>query len=157
MKILKKIGLLLLLVFIVAQFFQPDKNEGEISSLTAFVEETKPSDEVHLILKNACFDCHSDVTKYPWYSRITPVNFWMADHIRHGKGELNFSKWSSYSLKKKEHKMEEVYEEIEKKKMPLDSYTWTHGDARLTPEQVQQIVTWAKEIQSNYKQQLSNH
>ena len=154
MKILKKIGWFLLLVFVVAQFFQPEKNEGNVTSLNTFIEETKPSENAHKILKKACFDCHTDATNYPWYSSVTPINFWLADHVNHGKDELNFSNWSEYSLKRKEHKMKEVWEEIEKGKMPLDSYTWTHFDARLSEEEMEQIVTWAKSVQANYKTQL---
>jgi len=154
MKIVKKIGWVVLVVFIVAQFFGPEKNEGDLTSLATFIEETKPSDEVYKILKESCFDCHSNSTRYPWYSSITPVNYWMADHVKEGSKHLNFSKWAEYSLKKKEHKMEEVFEEVEKKNMPLDSYTWTHTEANLTDAQVKLIVDWAKGVQSNYGAQL---
>lgn len=156
MKHLKKIGWLLLAVLVVAQFFQPEKNDGDISSVSIFVAETNPPAEVHKILKNACFDCHSNKTKYPWYSGITPINYWMSDHVKVGKKKLNFSKWSDYSLKRKEHKMEELWEEVEEKEMPLDSYTWTHFDAQLTDKQIKEVVHWAKTIQSRYKEQLIN-
>ena len=155
MKILKKIGWFLLFVFIIAQFFDPEKNEGELTSLVPFINETNPPENVQKILNETCFDCHSNVTKYPWYNRITPVNYWMNDHIKVGKKKLNFSKWSDYSLKRKEHKFEEIYEEVEKKNMPLNSYTWTHADANLTQEQIDEIVTWAKGIQVGYAQQLN--
>lgn len=155
MKIVKKILLLLLVVFVIMQFFGPEKNSGETSSLNAFITETNPPENVKSIMKNSCFDCHSNVTKYPWYFNITPVNYWMAEHIEHGKEELNFSKWADYSLKRKEHKMEEVWEEVKKKKMPLDSYTWTHSEADLSLEQIEIIVNWAKQIQTDYKNQLN--
>ncbi|MDT7831005.1 heme-binding domain-containing protein [Flavobacteriaceae bacterium S356] len=154
MKIIKKILVFLLVVFVIMQFFGPDKNQGELSSLDAFLAEANPPENVKMILKETCFDCHSNVTRYPWYNRITPVNYWIDGHIDHGKGELNFSKWSSYSLKRKEHKMEEVWEEVAKKKMPLASYTWTHSDANLTQEQIDIVVTWAKKIQADYKTQM---
>ena len=112
MKIVKKILWFLLLVFSIAQFFGPEKNEGEIKTLNVFLAETNPNEQVKQILKESCFDCHSDKTRYPWYFNITPVNYWIADHIEHGKGDLNFSEWETYSLKKKEHKMEEVWEEV---------------------------------------------
>lgn len=155
MKIIKKILLFLLVVFVIAQFFGPEKNDGEISSIEAFLTETNPPENVKIILKETCYDCHSNKTRYPWYFNITPVNYWMADHIRHGKGELNFSKWAEYSLKRKEHKMEEVWEEVEKKKMPLESYTWTHSDAELSQEEIEALVNWGKQVQSSYKQQLN--
>lgn len=154
MKKVKKIGWLLLFVFIIAQFFGPEKNEGNLTSLATFIEETNPPEEVFKIMKSSCFDCHSDTTNYPWYSNITPVNYWMDDHVKVGKKKLNFSKWGEYSLKRKEHKMDELYEEVEKKNMPLDSYTWTHSEANLTDVQIKLIVDWAKGIQSNYAEQL---
>ncbi len=151
MKIAKKIGWLLLFVFVVAQFFGPEKNEGDISSITSFIEETNPPENVHIILKETCFDCHSNVTRYPWYSNITPINYWMADHVRVGKGDLNFSEWKSYSLRKKAHKMKEIYEEVEQDKMPLDSYRWTHSEANLSEDEVKLVVDWAKKQQAKYE------
>ncbi len=151
MKILKKILILLLAVFVIAQFFGPDKNTGEVGSVNAFMEETNPPDEVIMILKQACFDCHSDFTRYPWYNNITPVNYWLDGHIDHAKGELNFSKWSSYSIKRKDHKMEEVIEMVEKKEMPLPSYTWTHKDAILTDVQINSVKDWANRVRTGYQ------
>ncbi|MFY0602827.1 MAG: heme-binding domain-containing protein [Flavobacteriaceae bacterium] len=155
MKILKKVLVFLLVVFVIMQFFGPEKNEGDLTSIDAFFTETNPPENVKILLKETCFDCHSNSTKYPWYNNITPVNYWLAGHIDHGKEELNFSNWNTYSVKRKEHKMEEVWEEVKKKKMPLDSYTWTHADANLTKEQIEVIVTWAKKTQQDYKAQLN--
>lgn len=155
MKLIKKILLFLLVVFVIAQFFGPEKNEGDITKIEAFIAETNPPQNVKKIMKESCYDCHSDVTRYPWYFNVTPVNYWIADHIEHGKDELNFSNWADYSLKRKEHKMEEVWEEVKEKEMPLDSYTWTHGDANLTDEQIEALVSWAKTVQGNYKEQLN--
>jgi len=150
MRIIKKIFFLLLAMFVIAQFFGPEKNSGEIVSIEAFLEDTNPPENVKLILKETCFDCHSNVTRYPWYSSITPVNYWMAGHIDHGKEELNLSKWSGYSLKKKDHKLDELIEMIEKKEMPLPSYTWTHTDAKLTEAQIEDVISWAKMVRANY-------
>lgn len=155
MKILKKIGSLLLVAIIIAQFFGPEKNEGDITAIEPFLSETNPPEDVKKILKVACFDCHSDVTRYPWYGDITPLNYWLADHVNHGKDELNFSDWSNFSLKKKRHKMKEVKEEVKKENMPLDSYTWTHFDARLTPEQIQAVFDWAEREQNKYNDQIN--
>jgi len=150
MKILKKLGLLLLVVFIIAQFFGPEKNDGDIASVGAFFEDTNPPEDVKLILKNGCIDCHSDFTRYPWYNNITPVNYWLADHIKHGTKHFNVSKWSDYSDKKKDHKLDELIEMVEAKEMPLPSYTWTHGDAKLSQEQVDAVVAWAKNVRLKY-------
>ncbi len=150
MKVIKKILFLLLIVLVISQFFGPEKNEGKTTSIVAFIEDTNPPEDVKLILKESCFDCHSSFTKYPWYNNITPVNYWMADHIKHAKSELDFSKWNDYSVKKKDHKLDELIEMVEEKEMPLPSYTWTHTEAKLTDIQRESIITWAKQVRSTY-------
>ncbi|WP_047547669.1 heme-binding domain-containing protein [Psychroserpens sp. Hel_I_66] len=154
MKIIKKILVVLLVVFIIMQFFGPDRNEGKLSTVDAFIAETNPPSKVQNILETTCFDCHSDFTRYPWYDKITPVNYWLAEHIEDGKKHFNASAWSDYDLKKKEHKIHELVEEVEEKKMPLESYTYTHGDANLTDEQIAAVVAWGKQVRAKYQEQL---
>lgn len=146
----KKIFLFLVVVFVIAQFFGPEKNLGDVSSIDAFLAETKPSENVQLILKEGCYDCHSSFTKYPWYSKITPVNYWMAEHVNDGKKHLDFSKWADYSVKKKDHKLEELIEMVEEKAMPMESYTWMHEEAKLSAEQIDEMVAWAKQVRFAY-------
>ena len=155
MKVLKKIGVVLVIILIVAQFFGPEKNDGNIDTVNAFIAETNPPKNVLNIMQTSCFDCHSSKTNYPWYSAITPVNYWLDEHVKDGKKHLDFSKWSEYSLKKKEHKMDELHEEVAEGEMPLNSYTWTHAEANLTQEQVDAIVAWGKKVQAGYKLQMA--
>ncbi|WP_299556242.1 heme-binding domain-containing protein [Seonamhaeicola sp.] len=150
MKIIKKLLLFLLIVFIVAQFFRPEKNNGDLATIKPFLTETNPPEDVKLILKESCFDCHSDFTRYPWYNNITPVNYWLKGHIDHGKEHFNVSKWEGNSVKRKDHKFEELIEMVEDKSMPLNSYTWTHTEARLTDAQIESIVDWAKKVRLMY-------
>lgn len=150
MKILKKLGLLLLVVFIIVQFFGPDKNDGDINSVNAFFADTNPPKAVKAIITSSCIDCHSDSTRYPWYNNITPVNYWLSDHIKHGTKHLNLSKWTDYSDKKKDHKLDELIEMVEAKEMPLPSYTWIHGDAKLSQDQIDAVLSWAKTVRLKY-------
>jgi len=150
MKTLKKIFWVLLIALIIAQFFGPEKNEGEMVSLDAFLTETNPPADVKLILEETCYDCHSDVTRYPWYNNITPVNYWLASHVVDGKKHLDFSNWENSSLRRKDHKFEELIEMVEEKTMPLPSYTWTHKEAKLTDTQISAVVEWAKQVRHKY-------
>jgi hypothetical protein len=150
MKILKKILLVLFLALVVAQFFGPQKNEGELASVNSFLAETKPPEDVKLILKESCYDCHSDVTRYPWYNNITPVNYWLAEHVKDGKKHFNFSNWVGNSVKRKDHKFEELIEMVEEKEMPLKSYTWTHTEAKLNDAQIKSVVDWANLVRVKY-------
>lgn len=151
-RILKYILLLALAALAIMQFIRPEKNQGGYESIVAFEAETKPTQEIKEILQNNCYDCHSAETKYPWYAEIAPVSYWLADHIKHGKGKFNVSKWESYSLKKKDHKLDELIEMVEKQEMPLDSYTWLHGN--LSKEQSQLLVRWAQLVRLQYAEEL---
>jgi len=155
MKITKKILIGLLLVFLIAQFFGPDKNQSNLEDIKPFLVETNPPENVKSILENACFDCHSSNTRYPWYNNITPVNYWLADHVKDGKKHFNVSDWANYSLKKKDHKLDELIEEVEEKEMPLKSYTYTHGDANLSDEEIKQVIEWAKNVRAFYNIQMN--
>jgi hypothetical protein len=157
MKTKKKVLIGLVIVFGIAQFFQPKKNQGNQESLALFLEETKASNEVQHILEHACFDCHSSSTNYPWYNSITPVNYWLNGHIKEGKKHFNVSEWDTYSVKKKDHKLEELIDELEGESMPLASYTWTHKEAQLSENQVQSLVDWANSIRSSYGQDSLNN
>lgn len=150
MKIGKKIAWALLLVFVAMQFIRPEKNQDSSDHLAAFLSETNPPAEVRELLKTSCFDCHSNHTEYPWYNAVAPVSYWLADHVNEGKEHLNFSAWSTYETKRKDHKLEEVVETVEEGEMPLNEYTWTHEGARLTPEQREAIIEWAKKTRALY-------
>lgn len=150
MKTIKKVFLVLLIGFVIAQFFGPDKNEGDLASIDAFMAETNPPENVKIILKETCFDCHSDVTRYPWYNNITPLNYWLANHIKDGKKHFNLSNWEGNSVKRKDHKFEELIEMVEAGEMPLNSYTWTHSEAKLNDAQIKSVIDWAKLVRLKY-------
>lgn len=151
-KIIRLVLIMALVALVVMQFIRPEKNEAGYEAVKAFENETKPSVTVAAILKDNCYDCHSDHTIYPWYAEIAPFSYWLEDHIKHGKGDFNVSEWESYSTKKKDHKLEEVIEMVEKGEMPLDSYTWLHG--YLEKEDQKLLIQWATLARLQYKQQL---
>lgn len=151
-KIIRIILIVLMIALIVMQFFRPEKNNGGYDTVTAFETETKVSPEVASILRANCYDCHSNQTEYPWYGEVAPFSFWMQDHIKHAKGHFNVSEWDTYSTKKKDHKLEEVLEMLEKGEMPLDSYTWIHGNLKKDDQKL--LLQWATLARLQYKTQL---
>ena len=150
----KRILMLALVALIVIQFIPVEKNEGGYASLDNFLRETRPSEEVAGILKSSCYDCHSNQTQYPWYSNLAPASFFLADHIEEGKEHLNFANWESYSAKRKDHKLDELIEEVEQGEMPLESYTLIHADAELSAEQTEALINWAKAARLIYSEDL---
>jgi len=141
-KWIKRIGLALLAVLVVIQFFGIDKENPPVDSSQDFMAVAAPPADVAEMLKTACYDCHSHETAYPWYSNIAPVSWWLKDHIDHGREELNFSKWGTYKAEKAAHKAEESAEEVEEQHMPIKPYLITHADARLSDEQRERLATW---------------
>lgn len=152
MRFTKKIILLLLVVFAFMQFFRPEKNIAA-NDLTDsnILQMYAPSDSVNMILDKACNDCHTNNTDYPWYAEVQPFAWILNNHIQDGKKHLNFSEFGNYSLRKQYHKMEEVIEEVKEGKMPLDSYTWMHADAKLTNNEKLLLSNWAQNIMDSMK------
>jgi hypothetical protein len=143
------IGLILLLV--VAQAFQPSLNRGTATGPGDIMGVVSVPADVSGILKQSCYDCHSNHTTYPWYDRIAPVSWWVADHIKDGKNELNFTEFATYSPKKQRHKLEEIRETVEAGAMPLKSYLIMHGDAKLTDAQKSRIAEWTRQAEAGIR------
>ncbi|MEW7290735.1 heme-binding domain-containing protein [Aquimarina sp. 2304DJ70-9] len=147
---IKNFFIVLLLVLVISQFLRPEKNEGSYDSITAFEETTRVSSEVKTILENNCYDCHTNSTRYPLHTEISPISHWMAYHIEEGKEHFNISKWELYTDEEKDHKFEEFIEEVKMKKMPLQPYTWIHGE--LSNDDREKLINWAKEARTRAKE-----
>jgi hypothetical protein len=139
----KNILLALAAIFIVIQFFQPKKNESNDQTNHIAKAFAVPA-PVENILKVSCYDCHSNQTVYPWYNNIQPVAWFLDNHVREGKRELNFSEFSHYSLRRQYHKFEEIMNEVGSGDMPDGSFTIIHRDAALDDNQRQMLINWAK-------------
>jgi hypothetical protein len=143
MRFLRRFLILLLVVFIVIQFFRPKKNISEGPQPNNIATVYPVPENVKSILAKACNDCHSNNTRYPWYNNIQPVAWWLADHVNDGKKELNYDEFTTYRLRKQYRRLEQTRELVEKGEMPLKSYTWIHRDAILTDAEKQALYSWA--------------
>lgn len=151
MKILKTIGWVLLGALVIIQFIHPEKNQNPGPQPNYIGNNYAVPANVKSIMDKACMDCHSNNTNYPWYSKIQPVDWWLAEHVNDGKKHVNYDEYTHRSLRYQYHKMEETIEMIKEGEMPLDSYTWTHGDARLSQEEKIAITDWAQSIMDTMK------
>ncbi|MEO9967000.1 MAG: heme-binding domain-containing protein [Reichenbachiella sp.] len=136
----------LVAILVIIQFFGIDKENPSYQAENDFIAITNPPEEIAKIIKTSCYDCHSYHTKYPWYTNVAPLSWWIGDHIEEGREHFNLSEWGNYSEKKALHKLEEFYEEVEEGEMPLSSYTIIHGEASLSEEQVEMLVAWVKSL-----------
>src|SRR4051812_13013115 len=131
-RILKILAIVLIVGLGVIQIFQIDKTNPPIVAGQNIEASISVPADITLILDRSCNDCHTNNTKYPWYTSVQPAGWFMKDHINDGRRHLNFSEFNTYAPKKKAKKMEEVCEQVEAGEMPLPSYLWIHRDAGLS-------------------------
>jgi len=127
---------------IVIQFFPITLNESDTVPQSDFMVVNQVPATIKNRLQVSCYDCHSNNTDYPWYSKIQPAAWYLEDHIQEGKDELNFNEWAEYSDRRKNSKLRSIISQIEEDKMPLDSYTLIHRDAILSDEDKRVIIDY---------------
>lgn len=145
-KILRVTGIGLLLVLGALQFYRSPRNIGATEGPESIVAREQVPANVRQILARACYDCHSDNTRYPWYAAVQPVAWWLNDHVTEGKSELNFSAFATYNAKRAVRKLQEVSDEVRERNMPLKSYLLAHPEAKLTDADVAVLTTWAEDL-----------
>jgi hypothetical protein len=101
-------------------------------------------EDVQRVLENSCYDCHSNLTEWPWYSRVAPASWLVYRDVTKARDELNFSEWGDYSERRRNHKLEEIEELVADKKMPLKFYLPFHPEARLTVEAMETLIEWSR-------------
>ncbi len=156
-RILKKILIILLIIFILLQFIRPAKNKSEGVSPNDISTKYPVPDSVQAILKVACNDCHSNNTRYPWYAEIQPVAWWLDNHIKDGKRGLNFSEFTSYRIKKQFHRLDDINALVKKNEMPLSSYCLIHTDAKLTEQQKLVLANWTEVLKDTIRSHYPAH
>ena len=144
---MRRIQIMLLtigILFIAIQFIRPARNESEQVLSSDISKTLTVPDSVQVILKNACYDCHSNNTKYPWYVNIQPTGWLMAKHINQAKVELNFSEFGSYSSRRQISKLNGIGNSIKDNIMPLSSYKLMHKNAQLSTKGKILLINWAQ-------------
>jgi hypothetical protein len=97
------------------------------------------------ILDRSCADCHSDQTRWPWYSSVPPVSWIVAKHVRDGRRFLNLSRFDSRTLRDQQDLLHAMAREVKARRMPLGSYTFIHRDARLAGIDAGDLIRWAEQ------------
>jgi hypothetical protein len=140
-----KIGVAIVIILIALQFVPADeRSTPSFEPASDMLVVLEADAELASIIKDACYDCHSYESEYPWYATIAPISWWLDGHIEHGRGEMNFSTWGTMIADDQKHALKESAEKVEKKEMPLTPFLITHPEARITEEQRAQIAGWMR-------------
>jgi hypothetical protein len=148
---IRKVLVFLLVVLLIIQFFRPAKNISPADQPNALAKVYPIPADVDTVLQNACYNCHSNNSKYPWYFNIQPSAWFLANHIKDGRRHLNFDEFMAYSKEKQDDKLKDLPDMVEHEEMPLPSYTWIHRDARLNEHQKAIVSAWAKQLRAQIK------
>lgn len=143
-KPIKMVGIVLVGGIVLIQFFQPERNLGNVETENDLVTVTMVPDSLATILKNSCYDCHSNRTDYPWYSYISPVSWYLEKHIRKGKEELNMSDFGNLEKGLKIGVLADVCDVMESGSMPLKGYLVIHKSALVNEAEKKAICSWSE-------------
>ena len=149
MKIVKIIAIILLVAFVGIQFIPTTRNQSDTVPSTDFMLVNNVPETIQKKLQVSCYDCHSNNTQYPWYNKIQPVAWFLEDHIKEGKAELNFNEWDSLSSRRKASKLRSIIKQIENDEMPLDSYTLIHSEATFTEAETEELINFITQLKDS--------
>jgi len=141
---LKLLGLGFIAILILLQLFQPDRNIAPPDPEGDMLAVISPPEHIADLIKLACYDCHSNSTIYPWYSRISPLSWYLNKHVKEGKQELNFSEYGQLEKADKIGALADFCDALDAGTMPLQSYMLIHKQARLSQEDSDALCLWSE-------------
>ncbi len=143
-KTFRWIGLSAAIGFILIQFVTPERTNPAFDQSLAIAAQAEFTPPISTMIKASCFDCHSNETRWRWYSYIAPMSWLVADDVASGRRHLNYSEWGKYPKSKRVLKLGQIYEQVSKGEMPLKKYLLMHADAQLSTANRDSILSWTE-------------
>ncbi len=143
-KIVRATSALAIAGAVAIQFVRPARTNPVTNPGRTLAAHVPVTSEAAAVLDRACRDCHSNDTRWPWYSHVAPISWFVIDHVNHGRRHVNFSDWGQYSPEDAERILKNACAFARRETMPLPSYRWVHRDARLTDVDVAALCEWTE-------------
>jgi hypothetical protein len=153
-KLLKWTAIVIAVLLVAFQFIRPARTNPPVDESRTISANAHLTPEVAAILDRSCNDCHSNRTRWPWYSNIAPVSWFVISHVNEGRREMNFSDWAGYSQEDRQAYLKKMCREVERGDMPLKSYLRLHSEATLSGEDVKTLCDWANAESQRVSQAL---
>lgn len=141
-RILRLGAIIAVCLLVVAQFFGPAKSNPAVDPVLTLQTQAQVSPQVASILDRSCGDCHSSNTRWPWYSNVAPVSWFVINHVNEGRRIINLSEWGKYDARTQSGKLNQICREVKSGGMPLSSYTPLHPGTKLSSEEVKILCDW---------------
>lgn len=140
------------------QLVQPEPPQGELPGDGPIAQHVEIPAHVDRLLRVACYDCHSDQTRWPWYARVSPVSWLVAGDVEHGRSNLDFSRWSTHPVREPTpfQRFRWICRDIREDVMPPKLYLLAHPEARLTVAEEEAICAWSERALQRYEARLSD-
>ena len=138
-------GLALLAFLLILQFFQPEQNNTPVDPELDMLAVLAPPEHIWALIRNACYDCHSNQTISPWYEKVSPVSWYLHKHIQDGKEDLNFSDYGKMDKADRIGALVDFCDVLDAGNMPLQSYLLLHKNARLSQEEKETLCNWTED------------
>ena len=146
MHLKKKIGIFIIVIIVLLQFFPVQKPEVVFENPNDFIVNVSVPENISTKLKAACYDCHSNESKFPWYAQVAPSKWMVFKHINEGRNELNFSNWNILNKDDKVEILDDISTVLMDDEMPLKNYILLHPEAKLTEDEKEIIINWTDEL-----------
>jgi len=144
LKLVKSLLIVLVVAFLAIQVVRPERTNPPVDPRRTLHGQLQPPAEVASILERSCMDCHSNQTRWPWYSNLAPASWLLVSHVDEAREHMNLSEWAQYERKDADELLEEICEETSKGAMPLPSYLLIHRSSKLAPQDVRTLCQWGK-------------
>lgn len=142
LRILRWLMVVLAVIFVAIQFVRPAKTNPTAEATQSLEARLQVTPQVSAILDRSCNDCHSNKTRWPWYSQVAPVSWFVIDHVNEGRDNVNFSEWGKYDPPTARNLLKQICRETRAGVMPLSSYTPLHPGSKLSPDDVKTVCDW---------------
>ncbi|HEX7070773.1 MAG TPA: heme-binding domain-containing protein [Rhodothermales bacterium] len=136
---------ILLLIIVALQFVRPERTNPPVDPAERLQAHVQVPADVQAILDRSCRDCHTNETRWPWYSAVAPMSFLLVHDVTEGRDELNFSEWGQYDGETMGEQLDHICTEVREGEMPMKTYTLVHSEARLSAQDVDRLCQWTKQ------------
>ncbi len=141
-KVMRWVLVVVICLFVAAQFASPARTNPVVDQSLALQSHVQVSPQVGAMIDRSCSDCHSNKTRWPWYSKVAPVSWLVIDHVNHGRSHLNFSEWGRLNRSEVGQMLGQICKEVKSGAMPMSSYTSLHPGSKLTADDVKLLCDW---------------
>jgi hypothetical protein len=130
------------LVFGAMQLVRPERTNPPVKAGNTLEAQYEVPGEVKVVLERACADCHSNRTKWPWYSHVAPVSWLLAKHVKDGRRHVNFDDFQE------DVSVKDFCQEMRIGTMPMKGYVLLHPEAKVAGAEIQAVCGWAQKAQA---------